>query len=218
MNLDSINTFSNILTDETVNILHHKLLSTPRWLVSTNRYNIETFQRAEEATDNGFIMCTYEDKSKDYTMSPDDNDDKVFQDLNFFASLILEVCIGRCYEEDFLAKLPLLRNISVTRYFWNYYHNTSKGTFHQDIDELNHWSIIFYINDCPNSGTTIIDEEGKEHLIPHVANTAVMFPANLTHKGLSPEKNKHRCCLNILFKADKIKNRIMKFPNTENKG
>lgn len=215
MNVNEVHTFSNILTDEILEILHHKLLLSPRWLVSTNRNPINLFQRAEEATDNGFIMCTYEDKSRDYTMSLDSNDDPIFQDLNFFASLILDICTGRCRDDAFLEQLPVFKNISVVRYFWNYYHNTSKGTYHQDLDEPNSWSIIFYINECPEGGTIIIDDEGKEHNIPHIPNTAVIFPAHFIHVGKSPAANKHRCCLNILFKADRIKNVVLGIPNTE---
>ena len=52
----------------------------------------------------------------------------------------------------------------------------------------------------------IIDAAGSEIVVPHVPGNAVIFPSMFKHKGLSPEENNHRCCLNILFKADRIKN------------
>lgn len=217
LNTNEVNVFSHILNDEITSIIHHRLLQSPRWLVSTNRNPISLFQRAEDATDNGFIMCTYEDKSRDYTFSTDSNEDPNYQELNFFASLVLDLCLSRCTTKTIFEDVPVFSNVVVTRFFWNYYHNDSKGTYHIDIDESNHWSIIFYINDCPDSGTIIIDDAGQEHDIPHTPGNAVIFPAHFKHVGKSPKHKNHRCCLNILFKADRIKNMIYGVPSMDNK-
>lgn len=208
MNTDAVNIFSSILSSNIVDIIHRKLIECPRWLVATNRVSIDFFQKGEDATDSGLILCSYENQEKDYRFSPDSNDDPIYRELNFFADLILELVLQRCYDDDVLgfSRLPVFKNVKVVRYFWNYYHSDSKGTVHIDSDEKDHWSIVFYINQCPEGGTVIIDPEGTSITVPHVPGEAVIFPAGFKHRGLSPNKNHHRCCLNILFKADRVKN------------
>lgn len=206
MNLNKINLLPNILNQNVVEILHKKLIECPRWAIATNRVNIDMFQRGEKAADSGLILCSYENHEKNLKFSLDNTEDLVFSELNFYADLIFELCLQQCYDDSGFDRLPILTNLKVARYFWNYYHHDSKGTLHIDYNETNYWSIIFYINQCPEGGTVIIDDLGIEHLVPHVPGSAVIFPANFQHRGLSPNKNSHRCCLNILFRADRIKN------------
>jgi hypothetical protein len=206
MNVNTVNYLPKILDENIVDIIHEKLLASPRWLVATNRVNINLFQKGEDATDSGLILCSYENQEKDYKFSPDHNDDVQFRELNFFADLILDLCLQKCYDDLGFDKLPVFKNVKVVRYFWNYYHNDSKGTMHIDSNEKDHWSIVFYVNHCPNSGTFIEDDTGNSTIISHIMGDAVIFPAFFKHRGLSPEKHRHRCCLNILFKADRIKN------------
>jgi hypothetical protein len=206
MNANDISVFQNILNEEIVDILHKKLIDSPRWLVATNRVSIDFFQKGHDATDSGLILCSYENQERDYKFSPDSNDDPIFRELNFFADLILDLVLNRCRDNLGFDNLPVFKNVKVIRYFWNYYHNNSKGTVHIDSDEENHWSIVFYINQCPEGGTVICNNDDQEITIPHVSGDAVIFPSSRKHYGLSPEKNHHRVCLNILFKADRIKN------------
>ena len=217
MNATKINLLSNVLNQNIVDIIHKRLIECPRWLIATNRVNIDLFQRSEQATDSGFILCSYENHEKDFKFSLDSNDDPVFRELNFYADLIFELCLQQCYDGLGFDRLPIFTNLRVARYFWNYYHNDSKGTSHIDYNENNYWSIIFYVNDCPEGGTVIIDDLGVEHIVPHVPGDAVIFPSTFRHRGLSPNKNHHRCCLNILFKADRMGNIVNIEQKNDNK-
>jgi len=206
MNSKEINLLPNLLDRKIVDIVHKKLLQCPRWLVATNNVNIKLFQMGENATDSGLIMRSYENNETDFKGSPDNNEDPVFRQLNFYADLILDLCLQACVDNLKFGRAPIFKNAQPIRYFWNYYHNTSKGTIHVDLNEPNHWSIILYLNECPEGGTVIIDYDGNETTIPHIPGDAVIFPASMKHYGLSPNSINHRCCLNILFKADRIQN------------
>lgn len=206
MNTKQINLLPNLLDNNIVEIIHKKLLQCPRWLVATNNVNINLFQKGENATDSGLILCSYENNDRDFKFSPDSNEDPIFRQLNFYGDLILDLCLQKCTDDLGFDRLPVFKNVQVIRYFWNYYHNTSKGTVHVDSDEDNHWSIILYLNHCPEGGTVIADRDGNQTTVPHVPGNAVIFPASMKHYGLSPNPTNHRCCLNILFKAHRMKN------------
>jgi hypothetical protein len=206
MNENTVNYLPKILDENIVNILHDKLIKCSRWAIATDNVGINLFQRGNQATDSGMIVCSYETQERNFRFSLDNNDDLAFRELNFYADLILELCLQQCYDSAGIGTVPIFKNVEVIRYFWNYYHHDSKGTMHIDSNESNHWSIVFYLNRCPNSGTVIIDACGEEIVVPHVLGNAVLFPSIFKHKGLSPEENNHRCCLNILFKADRIRN------------
>lgn len=205
MDTNQITLLPDLLSKNIVEILHQTLLSCPRWRVETNRVNISLFQKAEGATDSGFILCSYEDNDNEHNFLQDSNNDPIYQQLNFYGDLILDLCLQRCNDDLGLVSLPVFKNVKTIRYFWNYYHKTSKGTVHIDTDKQNHWSVILYLNNCPSGGTVIIDYSGKEIIVPHVPGNAVIFPSSMKHYGLSPDIN-HRCCLNILFGAERIKN------------
>lgn len=208
MNENTVNYLSKILDENIVKILHDKLIKCSRWSIATDNVDINLFQRGNQATDSGMIICSYETQERNFRFSLDNNDDLAFRELNFYADLILELCLQKCYDITGIGTAPIFKNVEVIRYFWNYYHHNSKGTMHIDSNESSHWSIVLYLNHCPNSGTVIIDAAGNEIVVPHVPGNAVIFPSMFKHKGLSPEENNHRCCLNILFKADRIKNMV----------
>jgi hypothetical protein len=206
MNLSDINHLPTILDENIVRLVHEKLIKCSRWSIATDNVDIDLFQKGNQATDSGMIVCSYETQERNFRFSSDNNDDTAFRELNFYADLILDLCLQKCYDNTEIGTAPVFKNVEVIRYFWNYYHQNSKGTIHIDSNETNHWSIVFYLNHCPNSGTVIIDAAGNQVVVPHVPGNAVMFPSTFKHKGLSPEENNHRCCLNILFKADRIRN------------
>lgn len=208
MNENTVNHLPKILDENIVKILHDKLIKCSRWSIATDNVDINLFQRGNQATDSGMIICSYETQERNFRFSLDNNDDLAFRELNFYADLILELCLQKCYDTTGIGTAPIFKNVEVIRYFWNYYHHNSKGTMHIDSNESSHWSIVLYLNHCPNSGTVIIDAAGNEIVVPHVPGNAVIFPSMFKHKGLSPEENNHRCCLNILFKADRIKNMV----------
>jgi len=209
MNTNELNLLPNLLDRQIVDIVHKKLLECPRWVVVTNRVDINQFQKRYNATDGGLILCSYEDNEGDFKFSPDNNEDPIFKQLNFYGDLILDLCLKSCTEDTIFEKMPVFKNAEVVRYFWNYYHNTSRGDFHIDSNKDNHWSVVIYLNDCPEGGTVFVDDEGNKTTVPHIPGNAVIFPASMKHYGLLPNPNNHRCCLNILFKAHRMKNVVL---------
>jgi len=207
--INGVNFFKNVLPKDINNILHKRLMGHSRWTVVTNHLPIDVFQMAHGGTDAGSIICSYRDKTSssiriesEWIFVDDDFVDPHMDDLNFYADLIQNLVLNRSITSKGFVEKNAFRNVIVKRYFWNYYHSNSIGLEHTDIKEENHWSIIYYLNDNPGTGTRILTPDGEEIISPHVAGDAVLFPANWVHNGISPEGNTHRTCLNILFKAD----------------
>jgi hypothetical protein len=179
-----ISVLKNLLSDDISDLIHEKIISLPCWKISTNGLLIEKFQEKHNSADNGLIICSYE-KNLDL------NEDKNLQELNFYAGIVLNLCLKKIQ----------LKDVIVKRMFWNYYHGSSIGTYHADSLQKNHWSVVFYINDNVNSGTIIKTQSGEEVLINHEKGSAVLFPSSFKHMGKMSMENKHRCCLNIVFEA-----------------
>ena len=166
------------------------------------------FQQAHGGTDAGSIICSYRDPDSasvrvesEWIFVDDDYEDPHMKDLNFYAELIGMLVLGRSIVAKEFLRSKAFSQVHTKRYFWNYYHSNSIGLEHTDITEPNHWSIIYYLNDNPDTGTRIIKPDGTEIISPQVAGDAVLFPSHWVHNGISPKGNTHRCCLNILFKA-----------------
>jgi len=207
--VNGVNFFKNVLPRDINNILHKRLMGHSRWTVVTNHLPIDVFQMAHGGTDAGSIICSYRDKSSssiriesEWIFIDDDFVDPHMDDLNFYADLIQTLVLEKSIKTTGFMQKEAFTNVHLKRYFWNYYHSNSIGLEHTDIKEENHWSIIYYLNDNPGTGTRILTPDGEEIISPHVAGDAVLFPANWVHNGISPEGNTHRTCLNILFKAD----------------
>lgn len=206
MNTNEVNTMPSLVPRNINYLIHKEVLDSSRWRVVTNNQPIEKFQFSNNKADSGMILCSYEDKDGPSNFNDTDNTDPSLQNLNFYAKLILDLALQRCVVKTDFDNWPVFANVKVLRYFWNYYHHDSEGTWHTDKDDTdNAWSLIYYLNDAEQCGTKII-EDGKEILIPQVAGDAVLFPSNFEHAGTSANKNSHRCNLNILFTASKMKN------------
>lgn len=217
-----INYYPQVLTPEINTQLHKIVLGHSRWTIVTDNLPIETFQQIYNGCDAGSIICSYRNKnSKSIKIESeykyeDNFVDKQMQDLNFYAELIQSIILNRSLIKKDHVIYPYFKNVEVIRYFWNYYHSNSIGIKHTDINESNHWSIIYYLNDNPGTGTIICPEKNindlnnsinseeseEEILCPQIAGNAILFPSHWVHAGKSPVGNTHRCCLNILFKAD----------------
>ena len=76
-------------------------------------------------------------------------------DLNFYGDLIKQLILNKCIVKNGYTSYEAFFNITTVRYFWNYYHDSSVGVPHTDINEPNHWSIIYYLNDNPGKGTIV---------------------------------------------------------------
>ena len=210
MNFDvnGVNIYNKILPKDINSILHKRLLGHARWNIVTDNLPINVFQQVHGGTDAGSIICSYRDKNSDsirveseWIYIDDDFDDPLMRDLNFYAELIGMLVLDRSIVVKDYLRSKAFSQAHTKRYFWNYYHSNSIGLEHTDIGEDNHWSIIYYLNDNPDTGTRIIKPDGTEIISPQVAGDAVLFPSHWVHNGISPKGNTHRCCLNILFKA-----------------
>jgi len=210
MNFDvnGVNIYNKILPKDINSILHKRLLGHARWNIVTDNLPINVFQQVHGGTDAGSIICSYRDKNSDsirveseWIYIDDDFDDPLMRDLNFYAELIGMLVLDRSIVAREYIRSQAFREVHTKRYFWNYYHSNSIGLEHTDITEPDHWSIIYYLNDNPDTGTRIIKPDGTEIISPQVAGDAVLFPSHWVHNGISPKGNTHRCCLNILFKA-----------------
>jgi len=214
---NSITIFQNILPLDINQKLHSRLMSHPRWCVVTDNLPIEVFQMTHGGCDAGMIICSYRNiesnsirVESEFVRYDDDFKDPTMDDLNFYADMIHGLVLDRCITTRGHCSTQAFDSISVVRYFWNYYHDSSIGVEHTDIKELNHWSIIYYLNDNPGKGTIVYKpkdstkpyQDCEEILVPHVAGTACIFPSHWRHSGTTANKHTHRSCLNILFKAN----------------
>ena len=207
--VNGANFYPKVLPKDINNLLHKRLLGHARWNVVTDNLPIDVFQQAHGGTDAGSIICSYRDPDSasvrvesEWIFVDDDYEDPHMKDLNFYAELIGMLVLGRSIVAKEFLRSKAFSQVHTKRYFWNYYHSNSIGLEHTDITEPNHWSIIYYLNDNPETGTRIIKPDGTEIISPQVAGDAVLFPSNWVHNGIPPKGNTHRCCLNILFKAN----------------
>ena len=207
--VNGANFYPKVLPKDINNLLHKRLLGHARWNVVTDNLPIDVFQQAHGGTDAGSIICSYRDPDSasvrvesEWIFVDDDYEDPHMKDLNFYAELIGMLVLGRSIVAKEFLRSKAFSQVHTKRYFWNYYHSNSIGLEHTDITEPNHWSIIYYLNDNPETGTRIIKPDGTEIISPQVAGDAVLFPSHWVHNGIPPKGNTHRCCLNILFKAN----------------
>lgn len=208
-----INLFENVLPLDINARMHSTLMSHPRWCVVTDNLPINVFQMTHGGCDAGMIICSYRDLNSDsirieseyIRFDGDDFVDPTMGDLNFYAEMIRDLILKKCVTRNEHCIWNAFSGVSTVRYFWNYYHDSSIGIEHTDINQPDHWSIIYYLNDNPGKGTVIFkpndDGSFEEVLVPHVAGNACLFPAHWRHKGTTANKHTHRSCLNILFKA-----------------
>tara|TARA_A100001035_G_scaffold274545_1_gene266661 strand:- start:415 stop:1065 length:651 start_codon:yes stop_codon:yes gene_type:complete len=212
-NPNDINIFENVLPLDINSEMHSVLMSHPRWTVVSDNLPIDIFQLTHGGCDAGMIICSYRNlKSNSIRIESErirtdsDQGDPTMNDLNFYGDLIKKLILNKCIVKNGYTSYEAFFNITTVRYFWNYYHDSSVGVPHTDINEPNHWSIIYYLNDNPGKGTIVWkpNEDGtvEEILVPHVAGNACIFPSHWRHSGTTPNKNTHRSCLNILFKAE----------------
>ena len=207
--VNGANFYPKVLPKDINNLLHKRLLGHARWNVVTDNLPIDVFQQCHDGTDAGSIICSYRDPDSasvrvesEWIFVDDDYEDPHMKDLNFYAELIGMLVLDRSIVAKEYLRSRAFSQVHTKRYFWNYYHSNSIGLEHTDITEPNHWSIIYYLNDNPETGTRIIKPDGTEIISPQVAGDAVLFPSNWVHNGIPPKGNTHRCCLNILFKAN----------------
>ena len=206
--VNGANFYPKVLPKDINDYLHKLLVSTARWNIVTDNLPIDVFQQSHGGTDAGSIICSYRDVESasirvesELKLNDDNYNDPLMKELNFYAEMIGRLVLNRSIVKKEYLISQAFSEVHAKRYFWNYYHSNSIGLEHTDITEPNHWSIIYYLNDNPDTGTRIVKPDGTELIAPNNAGDAVLFPSNWVHNGIPPKGNTHRCCLNILFKA-----------------
>ena len=81
------------------------------------------------------------------------------------------------------------------RFYWNYYDSSSQGNLHQDMTITGHYSIIYNLH--TNDGGTEFKDD-KKTFIKSKSGQAIIFPSEMTHRGVAPKKLNHRFNLNIV--------------------
>ena len=84
------------------------------------------------------------------------------------------------------------------------------GNFHKDSEDQNAWTFILYANHIPADlygdwgGETEFNTLTHGHVLEHPEyNKAVLFPAGMVHRGLSPKKNYNDLRITIAWKLIK---------------
>ena len=184
-----IRQYTSVIQKDLNEIIYESLLRHSGWNLIVD----SKFSKFNPGTDSGMILASMSDGK-----SNGDN----FNDLNFYANTILKLIVDKTKVPLQYTEANLFSNVQISRCYWNYYHSNSIGIDHPDTMLEDHWSIIYYLNDVEYAGTKIIDENNDTIIVPSIATNAVLFPSSYIHCGLPPEKYDHRCCLNIVFKAN----------------
>lgn len=130
-------------------------------------------------SDTGMILTSY-----GKNQNPNINQNNA--NLNTIAEIILNVSLNS--QTNYVFK-----NVKMRRVLWNYYNRSSTGTFHRDVHEPNHCSIIYYLNTC--DAVTIIGN--KEYNC--AGGKGVLFNSNEIHRGTGPVKSLYKYACNIVF-------------------
>lgn len=182
-----IKQYNSLLNKDLNNIIYEDLLNHSGWNIIVDK----NFSRFYDATDSGMILAS---------MSNGISSGEKFDKLNFYAEIILKLILKNTTVKLEHTEVDFFSNPKMIRCYWNYYHTNSIGVDHPDTVEEDHWSIVYYLNDVEEAGTRIIENDNVL-IVPSIATNAVLFPSNYIHCGLPPKNFNHRCCLNIIFKA-----------------
>ena len=82
------------------------------------------------------------------------------------------------------------------RFGWNYYNQSSNGTWHTDQNLDKYISFVYSLNTCDGGTEIKINNESKFY--KSMGGDALMFPSNVLHRGTKPKKNRSRFNLNVV--------------------
>jgi len=125
---------------------------------------------------------------KTYSVNDELPKNEHFSILNTFAEYLLKTTLNS-------SKLNF-SELETIRVFWNYYNHASQGTMHIDSDQPNTYSLIFNLSD---TGGTIVNDK----TVASREGLGIIFNSDSLHKGLSPDFEQQRFCLNVIFKGIK---------------
>ncbi len=129
-----------------------------------------------DGSNSGFSSETYNEFHKINLNTP----------LNLYAELIYEIIKNK----------TKYKFIKPTRFIWNYYCSNSKTHLHKDNTTNNYVSFVYCLNE--NNGGTEID--GK--FIHYKEGEALIFPSNISHRGISATDVKSRFNLNCVIEIE----------------
>ena len=173
----------NILPD----LANKKIIATLvnlNWLIGfDNPKNIRertSFYLSEGKKDLGFYKLTY------CNFKNIEEKDSVSQILNAYADMIFYIINEKLNNK---LKQPL-------RYGWNYYNQSSEGTWHTDQGLDKYLSIVYSLNN--SDGGTEVKINNQSKFYKSIQGNAVLFPSNFLHRGTGPKKYRSRFNLNIV--------------------
>lgn len=172
-----IEVLDNLFDDYFNDYLIRGLYSVPGWRICSDAYYESKDENYNKFSDTGHVLRTY-----------GQGIDQVNHKLNAYADLILDKVIATSKYE--------YQDISVVRYFWNYYSRSSTGLSHKDIynDPDNFASIVYNISN--SDGATIVADQRFETK----PGRAIIFDSKETHRGVGPSLAQQRFVLNIIFR------------------
>lgn len=135
---------------------------------------------SEGKEDLGFYKLTY------CTFKNIEEKDIISQILNAYADMVFYIINDKLNNK---LKKPL-------RFGWNYYNQSSNGTWHTDQNLDKYISFVYSLNTCDGGTEIKINNESKFY--KSIGGDALMFPSNVLHRGTKPKRNRSRFNLNIV--------------------
>jgi hypothetical protein len=175
-----IEIIKNILPLEINNKIILFLLKSNDWSIAKdhkNELSLLDDLLKNTGKDYGHSMQTFDEKENIYIDSP----------LNLYAEIIYSIVKSH-------TKYKFLKP---TRFFWNYYNNSSSANPH--IDNENNFYVSFVYNLNTNNGGTLID---KQFYTSNVGE-AIVFPSNILHNSISQTDVKARFNLNCIVELQR---------------
>jgi hypothetical protein len=155
------------------------LVSHVNWSISKDQGNNEKLLEdllGPNGKNSGFSLETYNEFNKINMDTP----------LNLYAEIIYESIKNK----------TKYKFIKPTRFLWNYYCSNSETNLHVDKDTDNYISFVYCLHE--NNGGTEID--GK--FIHYKESEALIFPSNISHRGISATDVKSRFNLNCVVQIE----------------
>jgi len=165
--------------------LNLKIISS---LINLQKWKIASDVSTEKERTNRLLTTNMYDGGfyyESYNLFKKINEDS---ELNLYAEIILF---------SILEKLKF-KDVTLIRFWWNYYNKSSKGQFHKDYFEDNMYSFVYSLN--TNNGGTYIKDENT--FFRSNEGEVLLFKSNEKHMGVGPTDICSRFNLNCVFKYD----------------
>lgn len=173
---------NDILNDNFNQSVIERLIGEGFWKIALDQ-NYEKDNLLPDHSDSGMLFMSYAQNQ------PPQNFER-FSFFNNSAEII--------FNSVLLSIDKKFENIQLKRVLWNYYNKGSTGVYHNDHSDSSWYSIVYNLN--TSDGGTVIDST----FVDGLSGRAILFKSNLPHKGVGPNKSKHRFAVNIIFTAEEL--------------